>query len=88
MYTVYFVLVIILIISFITGNIVLFSEHKLNKKERNKSKEILEKSVVLENTIITTNEEVEDDKPFFEEPILIPIEIVEDNNLIMDEELL
>lgn len=109
MYTVYFILVIVIIVSFITGNIVLFAEHKLNKNEKTKSKketikpkkekvesknEIiepqkeLEKSVVLENTIITGVEVSENEKTFFDEPILIPLEVVEENNFIIDEELL
>ena len=109
MYTVYFILVVIIIVSFITGNIVLFAEHKLNKNEKAKSKKEkveskkkniviekdiikpqkeLEKSAVLENTIITEVEVSENEKTFFDEPILIPLEVVEENKFIVDEELI
>lgn len=56
MYTVYTILAIVLVVSFITGSIVLYREHKLEKKEKPivKSRIIVDEDVIwLGNFFIT-----------------------------------
>jgi len=48
MYTVYTILAIVLVVSFITGSIVLYREHKLEKKE----KPIVKSRIIVDEDII------------------------------------
>ena len=48
MYTVYTILAIVLVVSFITGSIVLYREHKLEKKE----KPIVKSPIIVDEEII------------------------------------
>jgi len=47
MYTVYMIFISVLILSFITGNIVLFAEHKLKGK-----KLVLQKGTIIDEEIL------------------------------------
>ena len=47
MYTVYLIFAIILIVSFITGNIVLIAEHKLKRESKKKKKGMIVDEEIL-----------------------------------------
>lgn len=50
MYTVYMILAFVIVVSFITGSIVLYREHKLEKKE--KPMPIVKSPIIVDEEII------------------------------------
>lgn len=48
MYTVYMILAFVIVVSFITGSIVLYREHKLEKKE----KPIVKPTIIVDEEVI------------------------------------